>query len=107
MFGRFFDTAEVDRYADWIVSELKRALPSGFDSSSKKSAEQAQKLNERIDKRTAEFTQTVALNIYKKAHLAARVREGMNAHGYSEPFVKSFSYDLLGRIQLASNRRGR
>jgi hypothetical protein len=104
MFGSFFDTAEVDKYADWIVNEVKRSLPPGCDPSTKKIAEQAQKLNERIAQRTGEFTKKTNLNIYKKAHLAARVREGMNGHGYPESFVKSFSYDLLGRIQLASNR---
>jgi hypothetical protein len=107
MFGTFFNTSEVDQYADWIISELRRSLPPGFDPGTKNIAERAQKLNERIAKRTGEFTQTASLNIYKKARLAARVREGMSAHGYPEPFVKSFSYDLLARIQVASNQHTR
>jgi hypothetical protein len=107
MFGSFFNTAEVDKYADWIVSEVKRSLPPGSDPSRKNIAEQAEKLNERIAQRTGEFTKKTSLNIYKKAHLAARVREGMNAHGYPEPFVKSFSYDLLARIQRSSTRQAR
>jgi len=107
MFGRFFNTAEVDHYADWIVGEVKKSLPPGFDPDTKKIAERAERLNERIAKRTGEFTQTASLNIYKKARLAARVREGMSAHGYPEPFVKSFSYDLLARIQAACNQQAR
>jgi hypothetical protein len=107
MFGRFFDTAEVDQYADWIVGELKRSLPPGFDPGPKSAAERVEKLNERIAQRTVEFTRTAGLNIYKKAHLAARVREGMSALGYQEPFVKSFSYDLLSRLQIASNQHTR
>ena len=107
MFASFFDTAQVDQYADWIVSEVKRSLPPGFDPSTKNTAENAHKMNERIAQRTGEFAKTTSLNVYKKAKLAARVREGMNAHGYPEPFVKSFSYDLLTRITLAAKRHAR
>jgi hypothetical protein len=104
MFGRFFNTAEVDQYADWIVGELKKSLPPGFDPKMKNVAERAQKLDERIATRTGEFALTVPLNIYKKARLAARVREGMTAHGYPEPFVNSFSLDLITRIHAAGKQ---
>ncbi len=102
MFGDLFNTVEVDKYADWIVDELKRSLPPGFDPDKDSVARRAEKLNERISKRTAEFTQKTPLNIYKKARLAARVREGMSAHGYPATFVKSFSYDVIARLQMAS-----
>jgi hypothetical protein len=106
MFGSFFNTAAVDEFADWIVAEVKGALPPGFAPGTKNIAQRADKLNERIAKRTGEFTRnTPNLNIYKRARLAARVREGMSAHGYPEPFVKSFSYDLLTRIQAASSTK--
>jgi hypothetical protein len=104
MFGNFFNTAEVDKYADWIVDELKRSLPPGFDPDKDSVARRAEKLNDRITKRTGEFTQKTSLNIYKKARLAARVREGMSANGYPAPFVKSFSYDLLARLQMAASQ---
>jgi len=107
MFGSFFATAEVDQYADWIVGELKRSLPPGFDPSLKNVAERVDKLNERIAKRTEELSKTTRLNIYKKARMAARVREGMGTYGYPEPFIKSFSFDLLSRIQAASSGKGR
>lgn len=102
MFGNFFKTAEVDKFADWIVDELKRLLPPGFDPNKDSVSRRAEKLNERITKQTAEFIQQTSLNIYKKARLAARVREGMSANGYPAPFVKSFSYDLLARLQAAA-----
>ena len=104
MFGNFFNTAEVDQYADWIVDELKRSLPPGFDPDKDSVARRAGKLNERLAKRTSEFTQKTSLNIYKKARLAARVREGMSANGYPATFVKSFSYDLLARLQMAATQ---
>jgi hypothetical protein len=105
MFGRFFNTAEVDEFADWIVGEVKRALPTSVDRKIKNIDERAEKLNERISRRTKEFTKNAGLNIYKKAHLAARVREAMTSHGYPESFVKAFSYDLIARIQAASGKK--
>lgn len=104
MFGNFFDTTEVDRFADSIVDEVKRALPAGYSPDTRNIAERADKLNLTIGKRTGDFTRTCKLNIYKKARLAARVREGMSAHGYPEPFVKSFSLDLISRLQKPSKQ---
>ena len=104
MFSNFFNFAEVDTYADWIVEEVKRQLPPGFDPSRESVGRRREKLHARIDKRTIEFTQQTSLNIYKKARLAARVREGMSANGYPAPFVKSFSYDLLAKLQVAARQ---
>ncbi len=103
MFKSFFDTAAVDEFADWIIAEVKRSLPPGYAPGTKNIADRAEELNAAIAKRTGEFTKTTPrLNVYKKARLAARVREGMSAHGYPEPFVKALSYDLLLRLQAAS-----
>jgi hypothetical protein len=107
MFGNFFKTADVDQFADWIVTEVKQALPAGFSPGTKNIADRAERLNASIAKKTVEFTRSTKLNVYKKAHLAARVREGMSALGYPEPFVKSFSFDLLARLQAASKQPGR
>ncbi len=107
MFGSFFKTVDVDQFADSIVDEVKRALPAGYSPGTKNISERADRLDETIGRRTAEFIQTCKLNIYKKARLAARVREGMSAHGYPEPFVKSFSLDLLTRLQRLSKRSKR
>jgi hypothetical protein len=70
-------------------------------------ADRTEKLDASIAKKTGEFTRSAKLNIYKKARLAARVREGMSAHGYPETFVKSFSFDLLARLQAASKQHSR
>ena len=107
MFGSFFDTADVDKYADWIVAEVKRSLPPAYSPGTKNIADRAEKLNQSIAKKTADFSRSTKLNIYKKARLAARVREGMKAHGYPDPFVKSFSFDLLTRLQAAANQASR
>jgi hypothetical protein len=107
MFGSFFKTADVDQYADWIVAEVKRSLPSGNSPVTTDIGESADKLDASIAEKTLEFTRSTKLNIYKKARLAARVREGMSAHGYPEPFVKSFSFALLTRLQAAPKHPSR
>jgi hypothetical protein len=106
MFGSFFSTADVDQFADTILAEVKRSLPPGYVPGMKNVEERTEKLNVTLEKKTGEFTRAVKLNIYKKARLAARVREGMTAHGYPEPFVKAFSIDLLRRLQTASKQAG-
>ena len=104
MFGSLFNTTAVDEYADWVLGEVKKQLPPGHSPGTKDIGQRAEKLNERIAKRTVEFAQSAKLNLYKKARLTARVREGMMEHGYPEPFVKSFSMDLLARIAQSSKR---
>ncbi len=107
MFGSFFNTADVDKFADSILAEVKRSLPPGYVPGIKNIEERTDKLNVTLEKKTGEFTRSTKLNIYKKARLAARVREGMSAHGYPESFVKAFSIDLLRRLQAVSKQVSR
>jgi hypothetical protein len=105
MFGAIFNTSEVDKYADWVIEEVKRTLPAGFDPNMRNVAERADNLNNRIAKQTEKFVGTTKLNIYKKARLASRVRDGMLANGYPEPFVKALSMDLIKRIEGYKKRK--
>lgn len=104
MFGNLFSTVAVDEYADWVLSEVKKQLPPGHSPGTKDIGQRAEKLNERIAVRTVEFSRSAKLNLFKKARLTARVREGMTEHGYPEAFVKAFSLDLLARIAQASKQ---
>jgi hypothetical protein len=102
MFEKLLSTPEVDRFAEWIVAEVKKNLPAAPGPGARNIAQRAEKLNRQIDQQTKAFCQSTKLSIYRRARLAARVREGMSAHGYPDSFVKAFSYDLLQRIQAAS-----
>jgi hypothetical protein len=103
MLKRFFDTAEVDNFADSILDEVKRALPLNAKAKvARKIGNRADKLDALVSRKVAEFVKGTRLNVYKKAHLAARLREGMTSLGYSERFVKSFSLDLIARIEAVS-----
>ncbi len=105
MFGRFFDTSAVDEYADWVVEEVKRTLPAGFDPGLKNVSGKVDRLDRRLSERTASFTKSAKLNIYQKARLAGRIREGMLAFGYPKPFVQTFSMDIVKRVMVASRTR--
>lgn len=97
----FFNTTEVDRFADWVVGEFKRELPPAGSPPGKNVANRVNKLDQAIANKTREFVKTTPLNIYKKARFASRVREGMKALGYTDSFVKSTTYNLIARFQAA------
>jgi hypothetical protein len=103
MFEGFFDTAEVDRFADWVIGEFKRELPSARHPPAKDVSNRANKLDQVITNKTGEFVKTAKLNIYKKARFASRVRDGLRAQGYTDSFVKSITYNLISRVQKAKN----
>jgi hypothetical protein len=105
MFARFFDTTAVDEYADWIVDEVKRTLPAGFDPGLRKVEDKVDRLDKRIEQRTNSFAQNSKLNLYQKARLASRVQEGMTAVGYPKSFIKTFSLDIVKRVMRASRNR--
>jgi hypothetical protein len=102
MIGKLFNSPEVDRFADWIVGEVKKALPVKPTPSQANIPQRAERLFKQIEQQAKIFSQSTKLSIYKRARLAARVREGMSAHGYSESFVKGFTFDLLRQIQAAA-----
>ena len=85
MFGKFFDTAEVDKCADLVVAEVKRALPSGDDHNIKNVSDRTNTLDQRITRQVETFTQSTKLNIYKKARLAARVRSAKKSMAWPKP----------------------
>ncbi len=103
MFGSFFNTAEVDRFADWVIDEFKRELPPARHPPAKDVSNRANKLDQMIANKTGEFVRTAKLNLYKKARFASRVREGLRSLGYSDAFVKSITYNLISRVQKAKN----
>jgi hypothetical protein len=103
----FFSTAKSDELADWIVGEVKRAVPTDPASrkTKKKHAIRAQGIDATITRRVADFLQTNRLNIYTKARLASRVSAGLSAHGYSETFIKALSLELIQLVETAKKKR--
>jgi hypothetical protein len=101
MFGGYFDTTEVDRFADWVIAEFKRELPPAKNRAPKNVSDRTNKLDQVIANKTRELMKATKLNVYKKARLASRVREGLGALGYPDALVKSITYNLITRFHVA------
>ncbi len=101
---KFFDSADVDRFGDWVLGEMHKILPPTQHAAVKSVAARADRLNQELERRTALLCSSTSLNIYKKARLAARVRDGMQDLGYPKPFVHSFSIHLLRTLEIVSKR---
>lgn len=102
MFGKYFDTSEVDKFADWVVEEVKRALPASLDPTLTDVQKKVDRLDKRIGEQATTFAKDSKLNLYKKARLASRLQEGMTSHGYPKPFIRTFSLEVVRRVTVAS-----
>jgi hypothetical protein len=105
MFGKFFSTAEIDTFADWVLLEVEKSLPTASHPSAKIVEQRVDRLEKQLQQQTHAFCRSVRLNIYKKARLMGRVREGLRTLGYPEAFIKSFTYDLIRRIRTVSEKQ--
>lgn len=93
----WFNTKEVDAFANWVVADLLKRLPPrslGGDYDTK-TADRLQRMNEAVSGRAWELAAKHKLNFYKRARLGSRVKWGLKEAGYPEPFVDAFTYELL------------
>jgi hypothetical protein len=105
MFVKFFSTTEVDTFADWVLLEVEKSLPPASRPSAKIIEQRVDRLEKQLQQQTHAFCRSVKLNVYKKARLMDRVREGLRSLHYPEPFIKSFTYDLVRRIRTVSDKQ--
>jgi hypothetical protein len=107
MFGKIFDTTEVDVFAAWVAAELARAVsPQDCQARSKRADSAAGKLNDRVARRAAELVSTHHLNAYKKAKLGSRLLDMLEAKGYPADFRKQFAYDVVALVATADSHKG-
>ena len=101
----WFDTKELDEFADSLVAELMtRFPPSGVDPSEKKALDKLRKLFRSTFERTDRFARSHQLNLYKKAHFANRVRWALKEAGYAPEFVETMTRELATHVALESGR---
>jgi len=104
---KWFDTKEVDKFADWLASEIiRRYPPAGLDTDYKKSSQRLKKVLDSLLVRVEAFARDNSLNIYKRARLGNRVKWAMRDAGYPLPFSESFTHDVVTRVTVI-NARGR
>jgi hypothetical protein len=105
---KWFDSKEVDEFADWLASEIiKRYPPAGLDTDSKKAAQRLQKVHESLFLRIEAFAKKNTLNIYKRARLGNRVKWAMRDAGYPLQFSDSFTHEVVTVISVINAHAGR
>lgn len=98
---RWFDTREIDEFAQSIAAELvKRVPPSALDSHEKKAAIKLRNAHDAIVARAGKLSRTQKLNIYKKARFGNQFRWGLRDAGYPSEFVESWTQNLITVITV-------
>ena len=97
----WFDTTEVDAFAQWAVAELgKRMPPKTLERNDRKAFERLGKMNEAVSEKARALAPR--LNFYKRARLGSRIKWGMKEAGYPAEFTETFTYELLTVLTVAS-----
>lgn len=101
----WFNTKEVDEFADGIVAELLRRFPpSGVDLSTQKAVERVTRNVDMLMQRVAEFARTRPLNVYKKARFGNRVKWALKEAKYPPVFVDVMTHEFVTQLTLASGK---
>jgi hypothetical protein len=106
MLGGWFNTQELDAFADALVADLVKRFPPSTDSA--EGRKQFDKLRrtfgatfQRIDAYAADHP----LNLYKKARFANRIRWALRDAGYPAEFVRTMTQEVVAHMTLASSRK--
>jgi len=103
---QWFNTKDVDEFADSIVAALReRVPPSGVGASAGKEMEKLRKSFGQLIARIDGFCQMHRMNLYTKARLGNRVKWALRDAGYSQTFVDTFTQEVVTHVALASRKR--
>jgi len=106
MFGRFFDTSEIDTLAHWIAAELAKSLPPAEAvAPGRKAQEKVARLDQQVARRVAELAARGGLNFYKKARLGSSVKQALDEAGYPAEFSQRYIVDLVSLAAVADSRK--
>ena len=102
----WFDTTQVDGFADTIVAELLRRVPPGeISASDEKSDKRFRRMTEVLSDRARAFGMAQRPNVYKRARLGNRVKWALKEARYPQAFVDAFTYELVRVVTLAAKSR--
>ncbi len=102
---KWFDCKEVDKFANWLASEIiKRYPPAGLDTDAKKAIQRFQKVHDSLITRVEAFARENALNIYKRARLGNRLKWAMRDAGYPLPFSETFTREVVTVLSVINSR---
>lgn len=104
----WFDTKELDAFADAVVAELVRRYPPPGDGvTGTKAFERLRKSFAATFDGIDRFLAGRKLNLYKRARFANRMRWALADAGYPPEFVSTMTREVVAHIALAASGRTR
>ena len=104
----WFNTKELDEFADSLVAELlERVPPAGGQLSGTKAFERISRSFGATFTRIDAFARSQRLNVYKKAHFANRIRWALKEAGYPEDFCATMTQELLMHLSPPPREKGK
>lgn len=92
---KWFDTKQVDGFADALVKLFtSRFPPTEFTAPGKKSEERFRKVHAALAREVTTFRASHPLNIYQKARLANRFKWALKDAGYPDAFIEELTTEL-------------
>lgn len=106
MFGRFFDTSTISRFAADLVADLRKDLPVELCEADSKAARRARDAAQARTRRHVEaFAVSHSLNLYQKAKLGIVLQGALEGAGYPATFAKAYGYDVVSQVAQAAAAR--
>lgn len=97
----WFNTKEVDAFAQWVIDDLRNRLPpASLGRYDAKTADRLHRMNEAVSGRARELAASRKLNIYKRGWLGNRLKWGLREAGYPGEFADAFAHELLKVITV-------
>ena len=100
----WFDTKEVDAFADWVIDELRQRLSSESlerPERDRKLGDRVHRMTEAISDRARDAARKHRFNFYKRARLGNRVKWALKEAGYPDEFVTAFTTELITLVTVA------
>lgn len=99
----WFNTKELDTFADSLVAELvERFPPSGERVAGEKAFDKLRRTFGATFAKVDAYARSHRLNVFKKAHFANRMRWALKEAGYAPDFVSTMTQELVAHVTLAA-----
>jgi len=98
---KFFDTKELEAFADALATDLGRRFPPTSEARTDPGAvNQVKVIMEGLGARAVRFHEEKKLGVYRKAKLANVFKWKLKELGYSDAFAERVTKDLVTRLAI-------
>jgi|RhiMetdeSRZDD1v2_1073273.scaffolds.fasta_scaffold35845_5 hypothetical protein len=103
MIAGWFDTKELDAFADSLVAELvERFPPAGERAAGQKTFDKLRRTFGATFDKVDAYARSHKLNVFRKAHFANHMRWALKEAGYAPEFVSTMTQELVAHVTLAA-----